>query len=172
LRKIQAKTGEMADAPFRRGQDGGRRTLPPAAAVEPDTESVNCFNRGSVPLVSLRRPHIAADYWLRGFLWNSFVMVAEVGELLDLFAKMTPQLYSSFAEIMPVLDTSLEGNAIAKPYASISSGNFSEASLAGCSSDLSVLPATGVDWNDLGEPSCVIATLEKIGRRPRYLVAS
>jgi len=36
---------------------------------------------------------------------------------------------------------------------------------------LSVLPATGVEWNDLGEPSRVIATLEKIGRRPRHLVA-
>ena len=45
----------MADSPFRPGQDGGRRALL-TAAVEPETESVNCFNRGSVPLVSLRRP--------------------------------------------------------------------------------------------------------------------
>jgi hypothetical protein len=36
-------------------------------------------------------------------------MVAEAGELLDLFARMTPQLYSSFAESMPVLDTSFRG---------------------------------------------------------------
>jgi mannose-1-phosphate guanylyltransferase len=92
--------------------------------IEP-AEQLTQASPGVEPIFRIRHfwekppPHIAADYWLSGFLRNSFVMVAEAGELLDLFARMTPQLYSSFAEIMPVLNTSLEGNAIAKLYASI-----------------------------------------------------
>jgi mannose-1-phosphate guanylyltransferase len=95
--------------------------------IEP-AEQLTQASPGVEPICRIRHfwekppPHIAADYWLSGFLRNSFVMVAKVGELLDLFARMTPQLYSSFAESMPDLDTPLEGNAIAKLYASIPSG--------------------------------------------------
>jgi len=54
LRKIQAKTGEWRTPPCAPGKTA---VVEPslAAAVEPDPESVNCFNRGSVSLVSLRR---------------------------------------------------------------------------------------------------------------------
>jgi hypothetical protein len=54
LRKIQAKTGEWRTPPSAPGKTA---VVEPslAAAVEPDPESVNCFNRGSVSLVSLRR---------------------------------------------------------------------------------------------------------------------
>jgi mannose-1-phosphate guanylyltransferase len=69
-------------------------------------------------------PHIAVDFWLRGLLWNSFVIVAEVGALLRFFARITPLLYSSFSEIMPLLNTPFENNGIARLYAGIPSENF------------------------------------------------
>jgi mannose-1-phosphate guanylyltransferase len=143
--------------------------------IEP-AEQITQAGPGVGPIFRIRRfwekpaPHIAVDLWSRGLLWNSFVMVAQVGALLDLFARMTPQLYTSFAEIGSVLNPSFESNGIDKFYAGIPSQSFSEAILAGCSSELSVLPATGVEWNDLGDPSRVMATLTKIGMRPGCLV--
>lgn len=114
---------------------------------------------------------MAVDLWKRGLLWNSFVLVGEVGALLDLFAKMIPPVYNSFAQIKDLLNTSLETDAIEELFASLPSVNFSEAILAGCRSGLSVLPTTGVDWNDLGDPSRVMSTLAKIGRRPGWLAS-
>jgi hypothetical protein len=58
---------------------------------------------------------------------------------------MTPQLYTAFTEIGSVLGSSFESNGIDKLYAGIPSQSFSEAILAGCWSELSVLPATGVE---------------------------
>ncbi len=143
--------------------------------IEP-AEQITQPGPGVEPILRIRRfwekpaPYIAVPLWSRGLLWNSFVIVAQVGAMLDLFARMTPQLYTAFAEIGSILDSSFESNGIEKLYAGIPSQNFSEAILAGCSSELSVLPATGVEWNDLGEPSRVMATLAKIGMQPGRLV--
>ncbi len=144
--------------------------------IEP-AEQLTQPSAGLEPIFRIRRfwekpsPHLAVDLWLRGLLWNSFVLVGEVGALLDLFARMIPRVYDSFAQIKDLLNTSLETDAIEELFADLPSVNFSEAILAGCRSELSVLPTTGVDWNDLGEPSRVMATLAKIGRRPGWLAA-
>jgi mannose-1-phosphate guanylyltransferase len=97
-------------------------------------------------------PQLAVDLWLRGLLWSSFVMVARVGALIDMFARMIPQLHLSFARFRAVLDTSAETDAIDNLFADLPSLNFSEAIHAGCPSELSVLPTTAVRWTDLGEP--------------------
>jgi hypothetical protein len=94
------------------------------------------------------------------------VLVAQVGALFDMFARMIPRLYLSFAHITAVLNTSAETDAVDKLFADLPLLNFSEAILAGCPSELSVLPTTGVGWNDLGELSRVMATLAKTGLRP------
>ena len=113
-------------------------------------------------------PHIAVDFWLRGLPWNSFVIVAEVGALLRLFARITPQRYCSFSVIMPLLYTPFENNGIARLYAGTPSENFSEAISGGLFVKARGAP-TGVEFHDLGEPSRLMATWAKIEKQPRYL---
>lgn len=143
--------------------------------IEPG-EQITQPGPGVAPIFRISRfwekpaPYIAVHLWSRGLLWNSFVMVAQVGALLDLFARMTPQLHTAFAEIGSILDSSFGSNGIDKLYAGVPSQSFSEAILAGCSSELSVIPATGVEWNDLGDPSRVMATLAKIRKQHGCLV--
>jgi hypothetical protein len=79
-------------------------------------------------------------------------MVARVGASIDMFARMMQQLHLSSARFRAVLDTSAESDAVDNLFADLPSLNFSEAILADCPSELSVLPTTAVRWNDLGEP--------------------
>jgi mannose-1-phosphate guanylyltransferase len=145
--------------------------------IEP-AEQLTQSSSGVKPIFRIRRfwekppPQLAVDLWSRGLLWNSFVVVARVAALIDMFARMIPRLYLSFAKIRAVLNTSAETDAVDKLFADLPSLNFSEAILAGCPSELSVLPTTGVRWNDLGEPSRVMATLAKAGLRPGWLAAN
>jgi mannose-1-phosphate guanylyltransferase len=109
----------------------------------------------SMPIFRIRRfwekptPSLAGDLWSLGMLWNSFVMVAEVTTLIDLFAKVSPRLYMSFTPLRVVLNTSVEERAIDHLYANLPSVNFSEAILGQCFAELSVLPVRGLEWNDL-----------------------
>jgi len=145
--------------------------------IEP-AEQLSQPIHGVEPIFRIRRfwekppPQLAADLWSRGMLWNSFVVVAQVSALIDVFAKMIPRLYLSFSQIRAMLNTSAETDVIDKLFSDLPSLSFSEVILAGCPSELSVLPTTGVEWNDLGEPSRVMATLAKIDVLPGRLVAN
>ncbi|MGH7916565.1 MAG: hypothetical protein ACREQE_03780, partial [Candidatus Binataceae bacterium] len=94
---------------------------------------------------------------------------AQLRAWLALFLKTLPSLYVPFVETRPMLGTVFEEKAIQALYASIAMTNFSSEVLQAYPSDLAVLPVRGVDWNDLGEPARVLATLEQIGFRPEWL---
>lgn len=108
---------------------------------------------------------------LRGCLWNSFVMVASVGGLLDIIAKTIPELYRSFARLTPLFGSRGEATAIHQFYDRIEEVNFSHQVLAECPKQLAVLKVSGVRWNDLGEPKRVLASLNMAGLRPHWAEA-
>ncbi|MGH8012821.1 MAG: sugar phosphate nucleotidyltransferase, partial [Candidatus Binataceae bacterium] len=114
---------------------------------------------------------VAHLLWQRGGLWNSFVIVAQLRAWLALFLKAVPSLYVPFVETRPMLGTVSEERAIQALYANTALTNFSSELLQAHPSDLAVLPVRGVDWNDLGEPARVLATLKQIGIRPEWLRA-
>lgn len=114
-------------------------------------------------------PALALEFWQRGFLWNSFVIVASIEGLLDLFARALPKLYISLAQLLPVLGTDREASAIATAYPCIASSSFSASILADFAEHLYVLPVSGTEWNDLGEPSRVLATIEKCNLHPEWI---
>jgi mannose-1-phosphate guanylyltransferase len=116
-------------------------------------------------------PELATRLWKCGFFWNSFVLVARITALIDLFARASPRLYIAFAQLLSAFGTAAECDAIDRLYSSISSESFADRILVEFAQDLSVLPVHGVIWNDLGDPSRVLATLDHLGIRPRWLAA-
>jgi mannose-1-phosphate guanylyltransferase len=127
------------------------------------------------PVFSIRRfwekpsPEIAVKLWKQGFLWNSFVIVARITALLDLFARALSPLYVSFGGILSFLETPREREIIDRLYNKIESVGFSDRILTEFSSELLVLPVRDVDWNDLGEPTRVLNTIAQLRLRPKWL---
>ena len=71
-------------------------------------------------------PELAVEFWKRGFLWNSFVLVARITALIDLFVRALPKLYTAFAQSLSVLDTASESEAMDQLYTNISTESFAE----------------------------------------------
>ena len=94
---------------------------------------------------------VAAQLMRRGCLWNSFVMVGRVSAFLAMIGRSLPELLRSFE--------SMEGRGLHELYARIPATNFSDEVLAKRPSDLTVLPARGLGWSDLGEPQRVLSAL-------------
>lgn len=84
-----------------------------------------------------------------GGLRNSFIFVADIRALLDLFARALPRLYISFAQLLPMSGSPSESGAVERLYADLPSATFSETILSEFCSKLAVLPVAGVDWRRL-----------------------
>jgi mannose-1-phosphate guanylyltransferase len=116
-------------------------------------------------------PELAMQFWKSGFLWNSFVLVSRITALIDLFARALPRLYISFAQLLSALGTADESEAIDRLYSSIGSESFADGILVEFARELAVLPVRGVTWNALGDPMRVLAIINHLGLRPRWLAA-
>jgi mannose-1-phosphate guanylyltransferase len=107
----------------------------------------------------------------QGFFWNSFVIVARIAALLDLFARALPQLYVSFAQSFPVFGTTREGEAVARLFDDIQLFSFSDNVLTKFCTEFLVLPVCDIQWRDLGEPTRVLKIITQTGLRPKWLDA-
>jgi len=142
--------------------------------IEPDRP---IFGNGRPAFFRVRRfwekpkPVLARTLLAEGCLWNSFVMVGRVTTLLALIESATPDLYHTFLDLWPVLNTHEEEAAIETLYAGLPSTNFSEQVLASHPEDLAVLPVGGVQWSDLGEPGRVLSVLAHHGVRMDRIAA-
>ena len=94
---------------------------------------------------------VAARLMRDGCLWNSFVMVGRASAFLAMIRRSLPELLRSFE--------SMEGSGLRELYARIPATNFSDEVLSKRPSDLTVLPARGLGWSDLGEPQRVLYAL-------------
>ena len=112
---------------------------------------------------------LAAVLQLRGCLWNSFVMVASARALLELMVSATPALYNAFVSAMALFSTDDEPTMMKKLYALLGETNFSDRVLALVPERLAVLKVSGIKWNDLGEPKRVLASIQTVGARPRWM---
>lgn len=119
------------------------------------------------PVFRIRRfwekpsPYVAAELWKRGFLWNSFVIVAQITALLELFARSLSSLYISFAQLVAFFGTLREKEMIHRLYNNISAVNFSDTVLTEFCAKLLVLPVSDVQWHDLGDPTRVLNTIAR-----------
>jgi mannose-1-phosphate guanylyltransferase len=100
-------------------------------------------------------------------LWNSFVLVARLPNLLALIIRSLPELYDLFAEFSGTLGTEFETEAVEKIYRAIAPVDFCRSVMAAhASNHVSVLPVSGLEWNDLGSSSRALATVARVGMRP------
>jgi mannose-1-phosphate guanylyltransferase len=100
---------------------------------------------------------IARDLYSRGYLWNSFVLVANVPTLLSLIARALPKLFETFIGIRSYLGTPAEEEVLEDIYRKFLTIDFSGHVLAQFPEELAVLPVTGVSWSDLGDPERLLA---------------
>src|SRR5207249_10046364 len=91
-----------------------------------------------------------------GCLWNSFVIVAHPGTLGRLIRGAMPQLVEAFAPLVSRLGTPWEAEAARAVYVALPTTDFSKQVLQARPADLAVLPVSGVEWIDLGDPARVL----------------
>ncbi len=113
-------------------------------------------------------PALARTFWARGYLWNSFVMIAGVQAFLSLIRSAAPALWESFNAVRPALGTLEEEKSVRALYSRLPSMNFSRQVLATRPANLAVLPVSGVGWSDWGTPHRVLATLARAGIHPEW----
>ena len=109
---------------------------------------------------------VAESLLARGGLWNSFVIVGYPSTLLALVERASPALMQAFVALRSRLTTLWEAGAAAAVYAGLPSVDFSKAELTPSVATLGVLPVTGVEWNDLGDPGRVASVRRQIERPP------
>jgi hypothetical protein len=61
-----------------------------------------------------------------------------------------------------------EAAAVDALYAKLRESNFSQEVLAAQPSRLVVLPVTGMEWSDWGDPARVLGSLARIGVQPEW----
>ncbi len=116
----------------------------------------------SVPIFQVRRfwekpsAELAQQLWKLGCLWNSFVVVGRAHALHSLLMSALPRTYVAFSTIRPTLNTVFERDTVERLYEDLPGANFSHEVLECSPEHLAVLPVTGVEWSDLGEPQRVL----------------
>jgi mannose-1-phosphate guanylyltransferase len=89
-------------------------------------------------------------------LWNSCVFVARLPNLLALIIRTLPELYELFAEFSATLGTEFEVENVERIYRAIEPVDFCKSALSShVRRHVSVLPVSGLCWNDLGNSSRV-----------------
>jgi hypothetical protein len=96
-------------------------------------------------------------------------MVASAQALIDCIEVAVPELCRSFSSVLPLFGTPAETRAIERVYRRLHEVSFSHEVLAQRPERLAVIRVTGVRWNDLGEPTRVLASLDMAGLRPHWI---
>lgn len=111
------------------------------------------------------KPSTARARWLlaRGELWNSFVIVGWLSQLLDLVEATAPELIAALEPVRRALGSSREAAAAEAAYAALPLINFSRSVLARAPDRFVTMPVSGLEWSDLGDPRRVVATLLRTG---------
>ena len=102
---------------------------------------------------------MAHDLYARNCLWNSFILVGNVLNLMLLMATALPEMYRAFAEIESSLDGGTEEQVFEAIFRDLPSLDFSRSVLAEFPGEFCVMPVTGVTWSDLGDPRRLLAAI-------------
>ncbi|MBS1796334.1 MAG: hypothetical protein JSS81_20960 [Acidobacteria bacterium] len=109
----------------------------------------------------------AAQLMKRGGLWNSFVIVGRVKNLIALFRKHLPDLYRLFAVGRLAVGTFAEHFTMGSIYRMIETHDLSFDVLERCREELYVLHAGGLSWSSLADPEEVLLKMAQLGLKNR-----
>jgi mannose-1-phosphate guanylyltransferase len=99
----------------------------------------------------------------RGGLWNSFILVARVQALLDLFTRRIPEIVMEMREIVRL--RAQHGNnyeALVDLYDRLPNIDFSHHIMRGQEAHLRVLMVPSCGWSDLGTPKRIMSVLQRL----------
>jgi mannose-1-phosphate guanylyltransferase len=113
-------------------------------------------------------PAVARACLDKGWLWNTFVVVAKASLFLELGAQFLPQLHERLSLICPFKDTELEPWAFQQAYRLCEKMSFSRAVLERCPPCLVVSRFPALTWSDWGTPERVVKSLRKAGLLPSW----
>jgi mannose-1-phosphate guanylyltransferase len=104
-----------------------------------------------------------------GCLWNTLVVVAKAGTLVEAGRLCLPRLHERLARIAPFANTEDEAWAIQQAYALAPTANFSRGILEAGLPFLGVWKLPAVTWSDWGTPRRVVQSLRRMGIMPAWL---
>jgi len=149
------------------------------SAPEPEygwIEPASAFLGGGKMLFHVRRfiekpsVEVARRMWAHGrCLWNTFILVGRLPNLLTMMIRARPELYDIFTELSGALGTKFESEAVEQMYRTIAPVDFCKSVLSTHAHNLSVLPVSGLYWNDLGNSSRVLSTIARSGLKPKWM---
>lgn len=114
-------------------------------------------------------PDLARALLRRGWLWNTFVMVGHVHAFLEMAWATVPRMMKMLESMKMEAGPDSEVRVPESIYGQIPSMDFSRHILALANGSLLALRLDNSDWNDLGDPYRVLATLvEKDGDLPSW----
>jgi len=105
---------------------------------------------------------LAADMVRRGALWNTFVMVARVRQVLELLRAVRP------ADVALLDRTPLDPAALAALYDRLAAWNFSHEFLSRIPEHLVVTRADDLGWSDWGTPEAIERSFAAMGVVPPW----
>lgn len=124
------------------------------------------------PIYRVRRfwekplPEVAERLHRAGCLWNCFVVVAQPSTLARLIGRARPALREAFTPLRARIGTPWEDDAARSVYGRLPATDLSRHVFQASPESLAVLPVSGVDWTDLGDPGRVHEAQARLGREP------
>jgi mannose-1-phosphate guanylyltransferase len=115
-------------------------------------------------------PPDAEAFFTAGHLWNTFMFVTRVTDLVEAGRSCLPTMSACLADgVESSTGTGLASWAIERAYAQVERADFSRAVLEPCAARLAVsrLPAP-VCWSDWGTPERVLTTLRNLEVTPAW----
>lgn len=177
---FMAHVAEVATGVTRRADDIVLIGVQPTAAdpeygwIEPGED--RGWAAGS-PVRTVRRflekpsPDTASACLAGGWLWNTFILVARAGALIEAGRRYVPELHGRLERLRPFIGTAHERWAIEQAYALAPKASFSRAVLEPCPPNLAVSRLPAVTWSDWGAPGRVVQSLAQLGVSPPWLPA-
>lgn len=95
-----------------------------------------------------------------GWLWNTLVVVADAGTLVEVGRLTLPEVHRHLERVRRVAGTEDETATIEHAYAHVPSTDFSRDVLQRCPPIMAALPLAAGLWSDLGTPQRVQKTLQ------------
>jgi mannose-1-phosphate guanylyltransferase len=119
----------------------------------------------------------ANKFYLKGFLWNTLIMVGKIRVFWELAKKLLPtqagefDLYHKFIQRNRGNDCAdEERDVVQRIYSRLKPANFSRDILQREPERMLVIPMPDIDWNDWGRPCRVSESLSRLQKCPSFPV--
>ncbi len=155
VRRLPGKIALLGVRPER--ADGGYGYIAPGRPLG--------YNRDTFTVLAFHEKpdtSAAAEMVRQGALWNSLIMVARVGRVLELLRDLRP------ADVALLEETPLDLGGLTTVYDRLRAWNFSHEFLARIPEHLVVTRADDLGWSDWGTPEAIERAFAAIGMVPPW----